>query len=81
MRFIATLPQGSTLGIFGESGSGKSTLARCIVRLYQPDSGEIHFDGHDMARLKSRALREQSRDIQMVFQDPFASLNPRQTVG
>lgn len=76
-----TLPQGSTLGIVGESGSGKSTLARCIVRLYQPDSGEIHFDGHDLAQLKSRALREQSRDIQMVFQDPFASLNPRQTVG
>lgn len=76
-----TLPQGCTLGIVGESGSGKSTLARCIVRLYQPDSGEIRFGQHDLSRLTPRALREHSRDIQMVFQDPFASLNPRQTVG
>ncbi|EHD20369.1 MULTISPECIES: ABC transporter ATP-binding protein [Brenneria] len=76
-----TLPQGSTLGIVGESGSGKSTLARCIVRLYQPDSGEItladqRHDGSNRTR-----QRRQSRTVQMVFQDPFASLNPRQTVG
>lgn len=76
-----TLPQGSTLGIVGESGSGKSTLARCIVQLYQPDTGEIRFGAQDLARLSARAQREQRRDIQMVFQDPFASLNPRQTVG
>ncbi|GLW37078.1 ABC transporter ATP-binding protein [Pectobacterium carotovorum subsp. carotovorum] len=76
-----TLPQGSTLGIVGESGSGKSTLARCIVRLYQPDSGEIQFDGHNLTRLRQRELREYSRHIQMVFQDPYSSLNPRQQVG
>ncbi|MBQ4770821.1 dipeptide ABC transporter ATP-binding protein [Pectobacterium versatile] len=76
-----TLPQGSTLGIVGESGSGKSTLARCIVQLYQPDSGEIQFDGRNLTRLGRRELREYSRHIQMVFQDPYSSLNPRQQVG
>ncbi|MBJ7220353.1 MULTISPECIES: ABC transporter ATP-binding protein [unclassified Brenneria] len=75
------LPQGSTLGIVGESGSGKSTLARCIVRLYRPDAGEILFADGDLAPMSGQALREQRRHIQMVFQDPFASLNPRQKVG
>ncbi|MFC3396079.1 ABC transporter ATP-binding protein [Brenneria rubrifaciens] len=75
------LPQGSTLGIVGESGSGKSTLARCIVRLYQPDAGEMHFADRELTTMPPQRLREYRRHIQMVFQDPFASLNPRQKVG
>jgi peptide/nickel transport system ATP-binding protein len=76
-----TLPQGGTLGIVGESGSGKSTLARCIVRLLDPDSGSIRLDGVDLASLGRRARREQTRHVQMVFQDPYGSLNPRRRVG
>ncbi|MGF9761840.1 ABC transporter ATP-binding protein [Microvirga sp. 0TCS3.31] len=76
-----SLPRGGTLGIVGESGSGKSTLARCIVRLLDPDSGSIHLGDTDLAALSRRAMREQTRHIQMVFQDPFASLNPRRRAG
>ncbi|THF67224.1 ABC transporter ATP-binding protein [Pseudothauera nasutitermitis] len=75
------LPQGGTLGIVGESGSGKSTLARCIVRLLEPDGGAIRLGDIDLAGLRGRALREHSRHIQMVFQDPYGSLNPRKRVG
>jgi peptide/nickel transport system ATP-binding protein len=71
------LPRGATLGIVGESGSGKSTLARCLVRLIDPDSGSIILDGKDWATLKKEEVRRETRHIQMVFQDPFASLNPR----
>jgi peptide/nickel transport system ATP-binding protein len=71
------LPKGATLGIVGESGSGKSTLARCMVRLIDPDRGAIMLDGKDFARLSRDELRREARHIQMVFQDPFASLNPR----
>jgi peptide/nickel transport system ATP-binding protein len=71
------LPRGATLGIVGESGSGKSTLARCIVRLIDPDAGAIVLEGKDWAKLTREDVRRETRHIQMVFQDPFASLNPR----
>ncbi len=71
------LPRGATLGIVGESGSGKSTLARCIVRLIDPDEGSIVLEGKDWAKLTRESVRRETRHIQMVFQDPFASLNPR----
>jgi peptide/nickel transport system ATP-binding protein len=71
------LPRGATLGIVGESGSGKSTLARCIVRLIDPDTGAIVLEGKDWAKLTREQVRRETRHIQMVFQDPFASLNPR----
>ena len=75
------LPKGGTLGIVGESGSGKSTLARCLVRLIDPESGEIRLNGRDLACLTREQMRAETRHIQMVFQDPFASLNPRRKAG
>jgi peptide/nickel transport system ATP-binding protein len=75
------LPRGSVLGIVGESGSGKSTLARCIVRLLQPQAGAIRLDGVDLLALSPRAMRAAAARVQMVFQDPFASLNPRRRAG
>jgi peptide/nickel transport system ATP-binding protein len=73
--------RGETVGIVGESGSGKTTVARCIIRLLDADSGEILIDGNNVVGLGQRALRPVRKRLQMVFQDPFGSLNPRRTVG
>lgn len=72
--------RGEIRGIVGESGSGKTTLARCSLRLLEPTSGSICFDGHNLTAFSQAALREKRREFQMVFQDPFASLNPAMTV-
>ena len=75
------LKAGTTLAVVGESGSGKSTLARCLLQLHPFESGEVLFQGQDLTKLSSEALRAMRKNLQMVFQDPFASLNPRMKVG
>jgi oligopeptide/dipeptide ABC transporter ATP-binding protein len=76
-----TQEAGKTIGIVGESGSGKSTLARAILRLIEPSAGEVRFEGEVLGTLSKRAMREKRRAMQIILQDPFASLDPRQRIG
>ena len=75
------IPKGQTMGLVGESGCGKSTLSRAFFQLIEPTSGSISFAGQEIAGLKKRQLRPFRREMQMIFQDPYASLNPRKRVG
>ena len=76
-----TIERGKTLGIVGESGCGKSTLGRAILRLLEPTSGEVHFEGQNIVNISEEKMRQKRKDMQIIFQDPFASLNPRKTIS
>ncbi len=75
------IKSGETLGLVGESGCGKSTTGRTILQLYRPTAGDVYFQGKDLAKMQGEELRKMRRHMQMIFQDPYASLNPRMTVG
>ncbi len=75
------VPRGGSLGLVGESGCGKSTTGQLITRLYKPTRGSMMFEGHDLATVGNKAMKPLRRDVQMIFQDPYSSLNPRHTVG
>src|SRR4051794_9712362 len=75
------IARGETLGLVGESGCGKSTLGRAVLQLRRPTSGRVHFDGHDLTAMQGDTLRRMRRRVQLIFQDPIASLNPRRRIG